>query len=727
MPTAIFEIGTEELPADAAWPLALQLGIHVQGALCNAGVQMTLDNPLSSDSHTDSAYSPSNEAGSQAPVAQTQTFFTPRRLALLLSDLPEASPAKTVVTHGPPVQHCRDADNQPTAALLGFARKMGVQPDDLEQAEVDGVLKVTYKQQQPGLPLEQLLPDLFAAATANLTYGRSMRWGDSDDSFIRPVRWLLAMLDDKVLPVQCFGLQAGNRTYGHRILANNPLTLKTASKWPELLREKGYVEPSIAKRTDLIRDQAEKAAPGNNSEITWSLLDEIANLVEWPVALLCHFDEKHLQLPPEVVCAVLERHQRYLPVRNSDTGTLSNAFIAVANLESTDANAVIAGNQRVVHPRLEDAAFFFAQDTAESLQAHCQRLESIQFHTGLGSLADKCQRLTKLAPDLAQHLDDFGSEDLKHLKRAAELARVDQASQMVQEFAHLQGIMASHYARLAGEPEVVWKALREHYWVPPWVPNSVTKEGNIPPSSRPSEVLILADRLDSLCGLVMSGEQPSAERDPLGLRRLAMTIGYTVLDLKMSVPVADLVATACGKYPKTLTADAKCQSDIAEFIWGRFETICRQSGFTPELFAAARPCSTDLYSCQQRMQALQDFAATPKAAPVAEVVRRCRNILRSAKEDAKNQPLPKNASDAEKQLQASLDSIAKDTAKLVQSGEYLKALECAAPLAEPLSNFFEQVMVMDEDPDVRAARLGLLQRCLDVFSDLADLGALAQL
>ena len=629
-------------------------------------------------------------------------------------------------TPGPPVQHCRDADNQPTAALLGFARKMGAQPDDLGQVEINGVQKVAYRRQQPGLPLEQLLSDLFAAATAELTYGRSMRWGDGDDSFIRPVRWLLAMLDDQVLPVQCFGLQAGNSTNGHRIHANNPLTLKTAAQWPELLRTTGYVEPRFGNRRELIRAEFKKTG-SDESKITFGLLEEITNLVEWPIPLLCHFDEKHLQLPPEVVCAVLEKHQRYLPLRNSDTGTLSNAFIAVANLESTNADAVIAGNQRVVHPRLEDAAFFFAQDRSESLQAHCQRLESIQFHANLGSLADKCQRLTKLAPDLARHLDGFGDENLKHLKRAAGLARIDQASQMVQEFAHLQGVMAGHYARLAGEPEIVWQALRDHYWVPISISNKAKREDSISPNSRLSQVLILADRLDSLCGLFMAGEQPSAERDPLGLRRLALTIGRMVPELKLSVPVADLVATACGKYPKTLTASAECQSDIAEFIWGRFETLCRLDELAPELFSAARPCSTDLYGCQQRMQALQDFAATPKAAPVAEVVRRCRNLLRRADEDIKDQPLPDNASDVEKKLQASLDSIAKETAKLVQSGEYLKALECAAPLAEPLSNFFEQVMVMDEDLDVRAARLGLLQRCLDVFSDLADLGALAQL
>ena len=241
---------------------------------------------------------------------------------------------------------------------------------------------------------------------------------------------------------------------------------------------------------ELIKKKVKEAAPNRSRAIT-SVLPEIVNLVEWPVALLCHFDKKHLQLPPEVVCAVLEKHQRYLPVLDSEKAHCLTPLSLLPTLRAPTPDAVIAGNQRVVHPRLEDATFFFAQDTAESLQAHCQRLESIQFHAGLGSLADKCRRLTELAPELARHLDSFGSEELKHLKRAAELARVDQASQMVQEFAHLQGIMAGHYAHLAGEPEAVWQALYEHYWVPNQMPSSVPSWALdfVPGDTLPSDIL----------------------------------------------------------------------------------------------------------------------------------------------------------------------------------------------------------------------------------------------
>ena len=521
MHCALFEIGTEELPAGA---------LAAAGEALRKRVLRQLE-----------------RAGMDSGELDCELFFSPRRLALRLNGLAEHSPSSQQWVDGPPLDKCYDAAGEPTAALTGFARKQGVAAEDLQQRQVKDVVRVAHRIERGGVPMAQLLASAFAGAVEeSLLPGRTMSWADGRQRFLRPVRWLVAMLDDRVLPVHAFGLEAANLTRGHPVHAPEPLVVPDAADWADLLR-RSRVEPSFAQRRQRIEEQAaacvaqlEGAAIGADSE----LLDELANLTEWPVALLCRFEPEHLQLPPAVIRAVLEKHQRYIPVCSAD-GSLQAAFVAIANLDSSDAAAVVAGNERVVRPRLQDADFFIRKDSEKTLDMHCERLHSVQFHANLGSLAEKQGRLEQLVGILAEG-SDLSSGDLEHLKRAAALCKLDQASLMVQEFPHLQGQMAAHYARLAGEPEAVCTALAEHHWV-------YGRDGGLP-TTPISRTLVLADRLDSLAGLFSVGEEPAADRDPLGLRRMALAIARLAVELGLDMPPEDLATPALGCYPHSSPA-----------------------------------------------------------------------------------------------------------------------------------------------------------------------------
>lgn len=696
MPKALFEIGTEELPASAAGGMCKSLQAEIMRGLLQA--------------HITAADSDGNQL-------ESRIFYSPRRLAVLLTNLPEATPQITENRRGPPLEKCYDRDGNPTRALLGFAHRQGVNVDELGKTESDKGIWMSYEYHHPAIAVAELLPDILVRAAQTLSRGRIMRWGQDEHSFLRPVRWLLALLDSDILPLTCFGIEASNLSAGHRVHAPEPLTIRSAGDWAEQLRQQGFVEPCFDQRRARIVEQARACAATvkeGRIQASEELIDELAMLVEWPVALLCRLDKKHLKLPREVVSATLEKHQRYLPVSDK-TGQLLPCFVAVANLQSEDADMVIAGNERVVRPRLEDAAFFLQRDSEMVLTEACERLAGIQFHARLGSLADKSQRLQKIVLFLGEQLPGQ-MLDAPALERAAALCKMDQISLMVQEFPHLEGIMAGHYAQLAGEQETVCQTIAEQY-----LPHHA--EGEMP-LSREGAVLALADRLDSLCGLFLAGEKHSAERDPMGLRRMALTAARLILQLQIQLPPERLAAAALTQFAPDNAgkADKELHKKIGTFIWVRFESLMKAGGVSADLIAAAKPASPDLYTCQQRLIALQQFFADPQGDAAVAVLKRCHNLLRKNPTASTVAPtVPAERLPAERELDHALSRMSGAVASLTADGEYLQALRQGAEIAQPLALFFEQVMVMDEDGAKQAYRLHLLHRCREIFRELAQL------
>ncbi|MGI9346030.1 MAG: glycine--tRNA ligase subunit beta [Gammaproteobacteria bacterium] len=694
---ALLEIGTEELPATSLNPLAQALHERITEKFRQQHLQ----------------------------TKRTQIFYTPRRLALYIDTLVAPNATQTRLVRGPFLKNALDASGKPTAALLGFCKRYGITIDDTEQEQTPKGERVLYRMVEERKPVDALLTEIFSHAVQTLTIsGRTMRWGDTDYSFLRPVRWLLALMDRQILPVQAFGLTASNQTWGHRSTCREPIQIPSAQQWYDLLVSQGHIEPDYQKRIDRIRLQAQnslKQIDGAEFHPQPKLLEEVANLTEAPQCLLCQFDPEKLYLPTQVIVSVLQKHQRCFPVTNSQ-GQLLPYFIAVANLESQKPQSVVLGNERVVRPRLADAEFFFSEDSRKGLDDHLANLEKIQFHEQLGSLADKTNRLQQCIGALSA-LEPELERNLKTVSRAAELCKLDQASLMVQEFPELEGYMAACYSQLAGESLEVCQSIEQHY-----LPRST--HGNLPESDQASW-LALADRLDSLTGLMLTGIRPASERDPLGLRRMGFALVRLALQLKLSITPDALCQIACSLH--NLPCSPTNIEQMSDFIWKRFESWCAISGLRMDCVRATemtRIPNQSLYARQQRIKALEQIIQKKPGTirTVAECLKRCQNLLHKAPSDASG-PSPSHAppeqrTELEQLLDQSLKAAHQRIEDQVAVHQFSEALEELAGLAPLLSSFFDQTMIMDPDPAKRSYRLHLISGCLNLSGGIADMGAL---
>ncbi|WP_420428755.1 glycine--tRNA ligase subunit beta [Algiphilus sp.] len=680
----LIEIGCEDLPARDVQPLADALRTALCEALDQAGV----------------------------PRDAATAFATPRRIAVQVAAVSGMQPDQPIQRKGPALDRAFDAQGAPTKAVQGFARSCGIAPEALTQR--DGY--VWYEGVAAGRPLADVLNDAVPDIVARLDQAvpRRMRWGGTDVVFARPVRWLLAMHGDAVLPLTAFGLEAGNRTYGHRFHVPEAIDLAEADAYAEQLQA-AYVQADSAARRATIRRQVEAVASecGGTARITDALLDEVTALVEWPVAVAGRIAEDFMVLPPEVIVTTVETNQRYFTVFDGE-GRLQPAFITVANIESRDPAQLIAGNERVVRPRLADALFFWNQDRRQPLEAFLPKLERVTFQKQLGSLAHKAERVTALARALAEALD----ADVVTTQRAAALCKADLATQMVFEFTELQGVMGGYYARECGESEAVAEAIASHY--------APVGAGAPIPDSVPGRLVALADKLDTLAGIFAIGQPPTASKDPFALRRAAIGVLRILIEGDLALDLHAWLKRALQAQPVDRDGDAALEP-LWQFVSERLRGILAERGIGREIFDAVAALGIhDVRDFTARAQAVAAFLAMPEAPQLAAAHKRARNVLRQAGGGDASALDSGAFSDAcEGALANSLATQAALQETHLQQGAYTEALRALAALQGPVDAFFDAVMVMADDAAVRANRLALLAQLDATCRRVADVSLLS--
>ncbi|WP_405229605.1 glycine--tRNA ligase subunit beta [Lentisalinibacter sediminis] len=688
----LVEIGTEELPPTALRGLMQAFAGGLGEALEGAGL-----------SH-----------GAVHPYA------SPRRLAVLIESVPTGQPDEQVETRGPPVTVAFDDDGNPTRAAQAFAGKCGVAVEELERVSTPKGEWLAHRSVRKGRTAAELIPELVQAALDRLPVPRRMRWGDGDAEFVRPVHWLVMLLGDEIVPARLYGLDSGRYSRGHRVhAADREIAITDPGAYVETLREPGSVVVDFDERRDSISRAVTEAAAaaGGHPVSDAALMDEVAALNEWPVAVTGSFDPAFLELPREVLVSTLQKHQRYFPVERDD-GALVASFIAVANLESREPEKVREGNERVVKPRLADAAFFWEADRRMPLSTRRDEMQHVVYQRELGTLLAKSQRVAALAGHLARELDAAP----EHAVRAAELARADLLTDMVGEFPDLQGIMGGHYARADGEPEAVAAAIAEQY-LPRYA-------GDALPATEAGRILALADRLDTLAGIFAIGRRPTGNRDPFGLRRGALGLLRIVIEGGLELDLKAAVAEALSLQPVSESeGQPQLAGEIYDFVMERLRAWYaeREPSITPEMFQAvlAREPRSPL-DFDARLRAVAAFTRHSSAESLSAANKRIANILRQAKGDAGAAPDAALLKEAEeKTLFAALGEARAEVEPLLAGREYTEVLDRLALLREPVDDFFDHVLVMDEDVAVRRNRLGLLGELRGLFLEVADISRLS--
>ncbi|HET7313314.1 glycine--tRNA ligase subunit beta [Salinisphaera sp.] len=683
----LIEIGVEELPPKAMQPLARSLAEALAARLDEAGL---------------------------ARGAATW-FATPRRLAVHIADVAEASPAEAVEKQGPTVDIAFDADGNPSKAGEGFARSVGTTLDALEIEDSDRGRRLVYRGTAEGQPLKALLQPAVDAALRDLPVPKRMRWGDSEAAFVRPVHWVVALHGPAVLPLVVFGETADRYTRGHRFHYPETIELDDADVYVERLKDPGHVLAEVDERRDRVLEGVTTAAAslGGRALIDNDLVDEVIALVEWPVAIAGRFDNRYLALPREVLVATLEGHQRYFPVEDAD-GALAAGFVTVANIESRDPAQVVAGNERVIRPRLADALFFWEKDRRRGLAGRIPDLAHVSFQQSLGTLADKSGRIGRIAADIAATT----GADIGDVARAAALAKADLLTEMVGEFPELQGVIGGYYAALENETAAVAKAIPEQY--------APAGAGSPIATTDVGRCIALADRLDTLAGIFAIDKRPSGDKDPFGLRRAALGVLRTLIEGGIRIDLAALLSNALSIQP--VSAPEATDEALWMFHMERLRSYYTESGVPASHFEAIAALRiTDMYDFDRRLRAIGEFAALPTAPMVCGAHKRIRNILkRNANARVADKADPNAMVDAaEIALHASLAERIETFEAAVRDGDYTAALSALAPLAGPLDTFFEEVMVMSEEPELQRNRLALLTQIDRLCRRVADISHLS--
>jgi len=735
----LFEIGTEELPPKALLSLQDSLVAQLTAGLDKAGL-----------TH-----------------GEVVGYATPRRLAVWVKQLAAAQPAQQLRRKGPPLQAAFDAAGAPTRAAEAFAASCGTTVGKLERIEEGKGTFLYFIGTRSGERTVELLPGLTQGALDALPIPRRMHWGSGTALFVRPVHWVVMLFGTQLVPATLLETASGRDTRGHRFHAPRPLKVAAPDRYERSLRERGYVIASFAARRERIRSEVTNLARRlkGRAVIGASLLDEVTALTEWPVALAGAFEERFLALPREVLTATLEDHQRYFPLEDAG-GRLLPAFIAVSNIASREPDKVRAGNERVVRPRLADAAFFWEQDRRQPLAARVAALDAVTFAARLGTLGDKTRRVRALAGSIAAAT----GATREAAERAAELSKCDLLTAMVGEFPELQGIMGSYYASADGEPGEVALAIREHYQ-----PRSA---GDALPASATGLALAIADKLDTLAGIFAIGEKPTGAKDPFALRRAALGVQRILIEKRLDLDLRQCLTLAVGaaradigRIRSSAPAEARDRprssatapsgsaasqsahkrgnldplasqsaeevvNEVYDFLMERLRAYYLEGSgaaaasglvaLTSEVFdavLATRPASP--LDFDARVKALRTFLALPEAASLTAAHKRISNILRKA------QGAPPAAVDvarlreaAEVRLFDAMRSLRDAVAEATGRREYTGALGSLAQLRPVVDGFFDQVMVMDEDLELRANRLSLLAQLQGLFSGVADLSRL---
>lgn len=682
----LVEIGTEELPPRALSKLSQAFADGISNGLKDADIEH----------------------------GEVRKLASPRRLAVIVSDVEEAQPDREIEKRGPALKAAFGEDGCPSKAAVGFAGSCGVTVEQLDTMSTDKGEWLVFRSHEKGRQTTELLADIVNQSLAQLPIPKRMRWGDSKEEFVRPVHWVVLLYGSKVVAGEIMGLKPGNQTRGHRFHYPKTIKLRTAADYEELLEQKGYVLVDMEQRCGAIRQQVEQAAEqlGGRALIDEHLLQEVSALVEWPVAVAGNFDEHFLQVPKESLISSMQDHQKYFPVVDGE-GNLMPHFITISNIDSKDMSKVKEGNERVIRPRLSDAAFFWKQDCKHPLETHLNALDRVVFQNQLGSLGDKSRRVARIAKQIANQLE----ANADHAHRAALLAKCDLMTEMVYEFPDLQGIMGRYYALNDGEPEEVAIALDEQY-----MPRFA---GDELPATMTGQILAVADKLDTLLGIFAIGQKPTGEKDPFALRRASLGVLRILIERELTLDLREVLGFAAEALGDT--ADTSIAIDeVLDFMLERLRVYYLNQDISADVYdavAALKP--TTPVDFDRRVFAVNSFRQLTEADSLAAANKRIGNILKKI-ESARPAEVDKKllTEPAESELYSQLLAIEDIVTPLFEEGDYKQALQHLAGLRDAVDTFFDKVMVMVDDETLKNNRIALLAQLHDLFMKAADLSRL---
>lgn len=644
-------------------------------------------------------------------------YATPRRLAVYVAGLANAQPDQVIERKGPALAAAFDAEGKPSQACIGFARSCGVTPADLKTIETPQGAWVGYLQSVAGKSVKELMPAIVEQAATALPIPKRMRWGDNDAQFTRPIHSVIMLYGVDVVAGNILGYPADRKTRGHRFHSKEWLSIPNAKDYATLLRE-AYVVADFAERRALIKNEAEKAVreqinQNAHAQIDESLLDEVTGLVELPNAIVGHFDEAFLTVPPEVLISSMQDHQRYFPVVNAEEKLLPH-FVTISNIMSQEPARVAHGNERVLRARLSDAAFFFETDKKETLSSRLENLKGIVFQAKLGTLYEKVERISRLAGIIAKKLKVNEAAAIQ----AGLLSKTDLTTNMVGEFPELQGTMGFYYAQHDGLPSDVAIAMKEHY-----MPRF---SGDALPANPVGQVVAIADRLDTLIGAFGINQIPTGDKDPYGLRRAAVGLIRILIENRLNLDLAEALTAAVDGYTVSLE-NKEAAAQVLSFIQERLRAWYQEQGIMPDVFAAVAALNiANPLNIHARVQAVQAFKKLAEAEALSVANKRVSNILAKYTdnlESAKVNPAIFEV-DAEQVLARELEAKRQIVERLSQSAQYDEVLMQLAGLRKPVDDFFDQVMVMTDDKARRENRILLLSQLRALFLHVADIALL---
>jgi len=708
----LIELGTEELPPKALDELSAAFLRGICDGLAKRGVVAGLD--------------------------LAQAYASPRRLAVYIPAVAATQPEQAIERRGPALTAALDAEGQPSKALLGFAQSCGVEVGQLEKLETDKGAWFVWRTLKPGQTVASLLPEVIDEALKALPIPRPMRWADHDYSFVRPVHWLVILHGAEIIDGEVLGLHSGRKSRGHRFMHPQPVHVADADGWLDAMRAANVVADPQERR-QRIRAQVAQAAEqtGGVPRLDDALLSELANLTEWPVAIACTFEREFLSVPPEALVTTMVTNQKFVPVFDAD-GKLTEHFIGIANIYSTDPVEIRKGYERVIRPRFADAKFFWDEDLKTPLASYQEQLKNVTYQQALGSLWDKSVRVAELARIIANRV----GADAAAATRAASLSKCDLLTRMVGEFPELQGVMGRYYASHHGESAEVAEAL-DSYYQPRFGGDAIA-------AGKLGQVLAVAERLDTLAGIFAVGMKPGGNKDPFALRRAALGLARTLieagmeLDLRGSlVEALELVSDSAlaaglkpGKDGKPAALNAGQRrailvDELYDFVLDRLRGYYAEQGFDNAQFEAVLAVQPgSLADFDRRLRAVVEFGRRPEAVSLAAANKRVANILRKQAEEAGAPAIGRVVNpahfevDAERELADALASAQRDTAEALGAGDYTAVLARLSQLQAPVDTFFDSVLVNADDPAVRANRLALLGQLKAQFSAVADIALL---
>ncbi|EIL99475.1 glycine--tRNA ligase subunit beta [Rhodanobacter denitrificans] len=708
----LIELGTEELPPKALDELSAAFLRGICDGLAKRGIDAGLD--------------------------LAQAYASPRRLAAYIPAVAATQPPQALERRGPALNAALDAEGRPSKALFGFAQSCGVSVEQLEKLETDKGGWFVWRTVKPGQPVAALLPEIIDEALKTLPIPRPMRWADHDYSFVRPAHWLVILHGADIVDGSVLGLHSGRKSRGHRFMHPQPVHLADADGWLDAMRACNVLADPRERR-QRIRNQVDLAAAvtGGVPRFDEALLDELANLTEWPVAIACTFEREFLGVPPEALVTTMVANQKFVPVFDID-GRLTEHFIGIANIESKDPAEIRKGYERVIRPRFADAKFFWDEDLKTPLASYQEQLKNVTYQQALGSLWDKSVRVAELARVVANRV----GVDAAMATRAASLSKCDLLTRMVGEFPELQGVMGRYYASHDGETAAVAEAL-DSYYQPRFGGDAIAAD-------RLGQVLAVAERLDTLAGIFAVSMKPGGNKDPFALRRAALGLARTLieggleLDLRASfIEALELLPDAAlaaglkpgkdGKPPALNAGQRRAilTDELYDFVLDRLRGYYAEQGFDNAQFEAVlavQPVS--LADFDGRLRAVAEFSRCPEAVSLAAANKRVANILRKHADEPGAPPIGRTIdptrfeADAERELADALASARHDSAAALAAGDYTAALARLSQLQTAVDAFFDSVLVNADDPMVRANRLALLGQLKAQFGAIADIALL---